>query len=246
MDSDSGGHVATQKANLNKSLIPNLSDLTKPKQSTLDKHHDDPSKLKSKDIRSSISKNTAKNFKKDIEKRDLASAINLANVTTVCQAIINNYRIPIIQSTATANLSELHSGNTSNESNNTILPAEKMDTATNYVTKSSTEQKNERNHNRYIKGKSFPPFTVFIERAAPDRTPLYPLFVGKNIHNNNVNGVNLIKKQGRCRISVEFDSADNANKFVEQNPKFINLDTYIPRHLVYCQGVIILNQEYDD
>lgn len=94
------------------------------------------------------------------------------------------------------------------------------------------------------------PFTVFVQstQTSPissdndqvnkNISKLHPIAFGKLLSENQVEGVLKITKKGRDRLGVDFYNYKQANNFV-LNQKIKNtFETFIPSHLISCQGIV--------
>lgn len=85
------------------------------------------------------------------------------------------------------------------------------------------------------------PYEVYIESKNDSRPAgnLHPMKIGHMLASKNISGVKKVDKKGRNRVYIRFSSYTDANNFVLSSiSKDENLNTFIPRHLTTCQGVI--------
>ncbi|VVC87544.1 unnamed protein product [Leptidea sinapis] len=85
------------------------------------------------------------------------------------------------------------------------------------------------------------PFSVYVSKIEPDPASRYALKILKFLHKNNITGIKEggIKKLGRNKISVDFISAEKANKFLDLDILECNkYFTYIPKFQIFLMRVV--------
>lgn len=83
------------------------------------------------------------------------------------------------------------------------------------------------------------PFIVIAKSENQNLSRLHPMAFGKMLHNNNIHGIKNINKKGKNNIAIEFNNSITANNFLQSKSiKEKGIQTYIPRHLISCQGII--------
>jgi len=113
----------------------------------------------------------------------------------------------------------------------------------NLLSANDTMSQNSRNilNNLKYSDKILPPYVVVAQFINSDKNigALHPMQIGKKLMQNNVKGITEIKRKGKNRLNLIFNSAECANNFLDNEilqKEGYNL--FIPRHLVSCQGVV--------
>lgn len=113
---------------------------------------------------------------------------------------------------------------------------------------SDEEQKEIEKLPNFYNSKSFGPFKVFINiKSDNESNYISPILIGKILINGKVKGIKEIKKLGKKKITVEFESGDLANSFIKS--KINGLDKYniyIPQHLMSSTGVVMIDRNVSD
>lgn len=111
------------------------------------------------------------------------------------------------------------------------------------TTKENNQQKEINLFSPFAKG----PYQVYVQKKDIDQSTLTPLNVGKILNNKKIKGIKLIKKIGRKRIAVEFETGQDANNFTKQvEHEMKDYAAFIPSHLVTCEGLIRVDKDMDE
>lgn len=173
--------------------------------------------------------------KMDIISKDPDSNINSVNVQSVITSQ-KSYTKKVMDSTS------MNEGSSTNQVSTNMVGNRSI---TNNKDNMETQPKNNDNKsNSYFNKLQYnyrdaAPYIIMVQSNDKNLNNLHPISLGQILYETGDSGVVNIKKSGRNRIEVHFDSFHKANEFLKSDfDSIYETQSYIPRNYATVKGII--------